>query len=70
MTNREYMIGLLSSRGFVDDGGASYEAMIFYNVECPYYSVDGRGHCSPDGKNQQGKLFACKEEWLDSEVDE
>lgn len=22
MTNREYMIGLLSSRGFVDDGGS------------------------------------------------
>lgn len=44
MTNREYMIGLLSSRGFVDDGGASYEAMIFYNVECPYYSGDGRGN--------------------------
>lgn len=32
MTNREYMIGLLSSSGFVDDGGASYEAMVYYDV--------------------------------------
>ena len=70
MTNREYMIGLLSSRGFVDDGGALYETMVHYNVECPYYGGDVRGHCSPDGEINRENCFACKEEWLDSEVDE
>lgn len=70
MTNREYMIGLLSSSGFVDDGSASYEAMVYYNVNCPYCIGDKRGHCSADGKINRENCFSCKEEWLDSEVDE
>lgn len=57
MTNREYMIGLLSSSDFVDDGRASYEAMVYYNINCPYSAGDERGHCSVDGENKQGKLF-------------
>lgn len=48
MTNREYMIGLLSSSDFVDDGRASYEAMVYYNINCPYSAGDERGHCSVD----------------------
>ena len=69
MTNREYMIGLLSDWAFIDDGGASYEAMVYYNVECPYFSGDNRWHCK--GKEMTRELcYECKEEWLDSEVDE
>ena len=70
MTNREYMIGLLSNSSFVDDGGASYEAMVYYNINCPYYAGDKRGHCRADGKINRENCFSCKEEWLDSEVDE
>lgn len=42
MTNREYMINLLLdglesrlNRVSIDDGGASEEAMIYYNINCP-----------------------------------
>ena len=45
MTNREYMINLLLdglesrlNRVSIDDGGASEEAMIYYNINCPYYA--------------------------------
>lgn len=69
MTNRQYMIGLLSDEDFIDDGGASYEAMVNYNVNCPYFSGDNRCHCK--GKEITIELcYECKEEWLDSEVDE
>lgn len=70
MTNREYMIGLLSSSDFVDDGRASYEAMVYYNINCPYSAGDERGHCSADGKINRENCFSCKEIWLDSNVDE
>ena len=70
MTNREYMVGLLSSSGVVDDGGASYEAMVYYNVNCPYYTGDRRGYCNDGRKINRENCYGCKQEWLDSEVDE
>lgn len=69
MTNREYMIGLLTDDSFIDDGGASYEAMVYYNIDCPYFSGDKRCHCSNKGIERK-VCFECKEEWLESEVDE
>ena len=75
MTNREYMVGLLNDWAFIDDGGASYEAMVNYNVSCPYFCGDERALCYENG-NQKDELVnrdncvACKEQWLDSEVDE
>lgn len=69
MTNREYMIELLSNENFVDDGGASYEAMLYYNVACPYFDGDKRAYCH-DGEMNRGNCFMCKNEWLDLEVDE
>lgn len=33
MTNKEYMIGLLSDDSFIDDGGASWESMVHYNIK-------------------------------------
>ena len=50
MTNREYMINLLLdglessgrclNRVSIDDAGSSEEAMIYYNINCPYYAGD------------------------------
>ena len=56
MTNREYMINLLLdglesrlNRVSIDDGGASEEAMIYYNINCPYYAGDKRAYCRKEG---------------------
>lgn len=77
MTNREYMVGLLQDQSFIDDGGASYEAMVYYNVDCPYYSGDERCECEKSDAVAKGQpndidretCFWCKHKWLDSEVD-
>ena len=83
MTNLEYMIASLTDQ--FDDGGASYEATLYYNVACPYFAGDRRCHCYPeeyrngtaetvkfkDIKDPDRDLcVACKHEWLNSEVDE
>lgn len=68
MTNREYMIALLRDWAFVDDGGASYEAMVYYNVACPYTAGDKRAVCRSREINREN-CYACKEAWLDDEVD-
>lgn len=79
MTNREYMINLLLDgfeangadfkRIHIDDDGASEEAMICYNVSCPYFVGDKRCHCNGCESNRE-TCVECKSEWLDSEVDE
>lgn len=69
MTNREYITALLSNSAFVDDGGASYEAMVFYNINCPYFDGNKRAYCH-NGKIDRETCYACKEEWLDLEVEE
>lgn len=68
MTNKEYMIALLSDEDFVDDGGASREAMVHYSIACPYYGNDERRHCKKEEMNRE-ICVACKIEWLESEVD-
>lgn len=51
MTNRAYIIYLLLDglgneadfkREISDDDGASYEAMVYYNIACPYNEDDER----------------------------
>ena len=76
MTNREVMINLLLDgldkelKRFVsDDGGASEEAMIYYNINCPYFDSDSRCHCSHTISPTREVCSACKTEWLDSEED-
>ena len=69
MTNREYMIELLQDASFIDDGGASYESIVYYNVNCPYFDGDDRCKCNTEEESRE-VCFRCKEEWLDSEVDE
>ena len=81
MTNREYMINLLldgleSSGGHLtrvqlDDNDGTEEAMIYYNINCPYYVGDKRAYCRKDGFAPSRELCAdCKTHWLGQEVDE
>ena len=78
MTNREYIINLLLDgleneadfkRVSIDDGFASYEAMVYYNIECPYYVGDERCHCN-SYELQREIGYGCKENWLNSEVEQ
>lgn len=43
MTNMEYMIIALNDE--VNDGGATQEAVIHYNIACPYTLGDQRALC-------------------------
>lgn len=66
-TNQEYLIAALNDE--YDDGGASREAAIYYNVNCPYFDGDSRCECK--GKEPSRDICViCKEKWLDAEVDE
>ena len=77
MTNRSYIINLLLDgleneaafeRESIDDGFASYEAMVYYNIECPYYEGDKRSHCNNHDIGRE-VCYACKVEWLNNVVD-
>lgn len=81
ITNAEYMINLLMDllkyedidfkRVDIDDGWASGEAMINYNVNCPYFSGDERAICyEDDSLIDREHCVECKQKWLLSEVDE
>lgn len=81
MTNREYMAKQLSNPDWIDDGGASYESMVEYNINCPYFNGDTRSHCKDiEAEYLAGRrislsptnyeCIACKLEWLEAEVDE
>lgn len=71
MTNREYIINLLSNEYFIDDNGASYESVVGDMIACPYYCGDERAMCvDKDGKEIDHNCFECKENWLNSEVSE
>lgn len=78
MTNREYMINLLLDgleekdleRYCFDDGGSSEEAMIHYNIKCPYSGYDERALCNDNERPSRELCVRCKWQWLDQEVDE
>jgi hypothetical protein len=70
MTNRELMTMLLKSEITIDDDGASYEAMIYYNVACPYHGGDKRALCNAENNITRELCVKCKAIWLDAEVDE
>jgi hypothetical protein len=69
MTNREYLIAQLSNPDWIDDDGSSYEATVYYSVACPYNYTDPRALCR-GCENDRDTCSACKEQWLDAEVDE
>lgn len=83
MTNQEFLIAALQDD--IDDGGASQEACIYYNIGYPYFDDDRKRHCYPvyyrmgkTGKVRYKEFLdpsremcvRCKAEWLESEVDE
>lgn len=70
-TNRQHLIDSLTDPDFVDDGGADYEALIYYHINCPYNDSDSRCLCNDLGPEPASRemCFRCKETWLDQEVD-
>ena len=70
MTNREYLINQLSDPDTIDDGGASYESTVYYDIACPYLYGDTRAFCFKKTEATREMCFECKEKWLDNEVDE
>ena len=87
ITNAEYIVNMLMDmlryegmpceRVDIDDGGASIESTIYYNIDCPYGYCDERCECLPEdefykkSKNEQREIcVSCKTKWLLSEVDE
>lgn len=72
MTNREYMAKQLTDPDWIDDGGASYDSMVEYNIACPYFCGDKRAHCNSgnNGMPTRKQCGECKLEWLEAEVDE
>lgn len=84
ITNAEYMIsmlmGILEDNNidphppiYIDDGGASEEAMVYYNIACPYFDGDERAECKNNGPLETAtreQCFKCKYDWLTNQVDE
>lgn len=72
MTNREYIIAQLSGKDCIDDNGASYESMVCNSIACPYFTGDERAFCVREDikENDMDLCFKCKENWLNSEVQE
>ena len=70
-TNKDYLIAVLTDS--IDDGGASYESVAEYNIDCPYVSS---ADCLNEHEgNEYGKAeyregcLRCKLAWLDREYD-
>lgn len=75
MTNAEVIISCLLDaleddgkqfeRVFIDDGGATEESVIYYNIACP-----PQGKCKNGEKPCRKICSECKYAWLLSEYDE
>ena len=70
MKNKDYLIRQLENENFVDDGGASYESLIYYHIDCPYFNGDERALCHKKSDISRNLCFECKQKWLNDEVDE
>lgn len=69
MTNQEYIIRALQNE--FDDAGSTLESVLYYNIECPYFSIDERALCFNDYKKiGRDTCVECKSRWLSEEVDE
>ena len=70
-TNKDYLIAALTDD--IDDGGASYESVAEYNINCPYYgSCDCLNH--HEGNQYETEEYKngctrCKLAWLEREYD-
>lgn len=69
MTNQEYLIIALNNE--IDDDGAAREAVIHYNIACPYTLGDKRALCrSHTTRMSRETCVQCKEAWLNAQADE
>lgn len=70
-TNKDYVIASLTDS--IDDGGASYEAVTRYNINCPYYGMEDclNEHEGNDYETSEYKegCVRCKTAWLDRQYD-
>lgn len=71
MKNIEYMILLLTDEVHepFDSGGADWEAMVHYNIACPYFAGDARAKCHGGASPNRDLCVECKQEWLEQEMD-
>lgn len=69
MTNQEYLIIALNNE--IDDDGAAREAVIRYNIDCPYMLGDKRALCGGSRERMNRETCVqCKEAWLNAQADE
>ena len=70
-TNKDYLVAVLADE--IDDGGASYEAVAEYDIDCPYRS--GEDCYNEHFKNEYGTAayregcVQCKLAWLERAYD-
>lgn len=71
MTNKEYLINVLTD--IIDDGGASYDSVLEYNIACPYSSyTDCLNHLESNQygtKEYEKGCIRCKSAWLNRKYD-
>ena len=65
MTNKEYL--LMAPQDKFDDGGASYESAVYYNISCPYREGDPDALCDSGPKFSREQCTECKMAWLEKE---
>lgn len=71
MTNQEYIVKALQDDDCFDDGGATWECVVHYNIQCPYYSGDKRALCyKNENLINRENCVKCKAIWLEQEVEE
>ena len=70
-TNRDYLIAVLTDS--IDDGGASYESLAEYSIDCPYTTdsdcINHHEKNEYDTKEFKKGCVRCKLAWLDREYD-
>lgn len=56
---------------YIDDGGATEEAVIHYHINCPYRYGDKRAECHGTlDEPSRDMCVHCKRKWLDKKVDD
>jgi len=70
-TNKDYLIAVLTDS--IDDGGASYESVARYDIDCPYTCdrdcLNHHENTNYVSKKYQEGCLRCKLAWLDREFD-
>lgn len=65
MTNKEYLLAALTDK--FDDGGASYESTVYYNIACPYHEGDPDALCDSCPMFSREQCTECKMAWLEKD---